>query len=89
MDGFSYATSLNLNMGYYTMRLDGNAQKICTLILPWGKYLYLQLPMGLTRSPDIFQEKISSLMESLEFVRVYIDDLLTVTSLFMKIICLN
>ena len=79
MDGFTYATSLDLNMGYYTIRLDGDAQKICTLILPWGKYSYLRLPMGLTGSPDIFQEKMSSLMESLEFVRVYIDDLLTIT----------
>ena len=27
MDGFTYATSLELNMGYYTIRLDGDAQK--------------------------------------------------------------
>ncbi len=80
MDGFTYATSLDLNMGYYTIRLDSDVQKICTLVLPWGKYLYLRLPMGLTGSPDIFQEKMSSLMESLEFVRVYIDDLLTITN---------
>ncbi len=25
MDGFTYTTSLDLNMGYYTIRLDGNA----------------------------------------------------------------
>ena len=32
--------------------------------------------MGLCNSPDIFQEKMSELMEGLEFVRTYIDDLL-------------
>jgi len=79
MDGFTYATSLDLNMGYYTIRLDADAQKICTLILPWGKYSYRRLPMGMTGSPDIFQEKMSTLMETLEYVRVYIDDLLTIT----------
>ncbi len=26
--GFTYATSLDLNMGYYTLRLDGDAQNI-------------------------------------------------------------
>jgi hypothetical protein len=35
--------------------------------------------MGIAGSPDIFQEKMSSLMETLEYVRVYLDDLLTIT----------
>ena len=35
--------------------------------------------MGLCNSPDIFQEKMSELMNGLEFVRAYIDDLLTLT----------
>ena len=28
MEGFTYATSLDLNMGYYTIRLDPDVQKI-------------------------------------------------------------
>ena len=79
MEGFTYATSLDLNMGYYTIKLDPDAQKICTIILPWGKYSYLRLPMGIAGSPDLFQEKMSGLMESLEFVRTYLDDLLILT----------
>jgi Reverse transcriptase (RNA-dependent DNA polymerase) len=35
--------------------------------------------MGLCNSPDIFQEKMSTLMQGLEYVRVYIDDLLIIT----------
>ena len=34
---------------------------------------------GLCNSPDIFQEKMSSRMEGLDFVRTYIDDLLVLT----------
>ena len=75
MEGFTYASQLDLNMGYYTIRLDGDAQKICTIILPWGKYSYLRLPMGLANAPDIFQEKMAGLTEHLEFVKAYIDDL--------------
>jgi hypothetical protein len=37
--GFTFATALDLNMGYYTTRLDPDAFKICTIIFPWGKYL--------------------------------------------------
>ncbi len=57
IEGFSYATALDLNMGYYTIRLDPDASKICTIIFPWGKYSYKRLPMGIAGSPDIFQEK--------------------------------
>ena len=58
VDGFTYATSLDLNMGYYTIRLVPDSQKICTVIFPWGKYSYLRLPMGIAGSPDIFQENV-------------------------------
>src|SRR5210317_690650 len=78
--GFQWATSLDLNMGYYHMQLDPDARKYCTIVLPWGKYECLRLPMGLCNSPDIFQEKMSELMADLGFVRTYIDDLLVITS---------
>jgi hypothetical protein len=40
IEGFSFAAALDLNMGYYTIRLDPDASKICTIIFPWGKYSY-------------------------------------------------
>ena len=36
LEGFTFATALDLNMGYYTIRLDPDASKICTIICPWG-----------------------------------------------------
>ena len=72
-------TALDLNMGYYTIRLDPDASRICTIIFPWGKYSYKRLLMGIAGSPDIFQAKMSELMIDLEFVRTYLDDLLTIT----------
>ena len=79
LEGFTFATALDLNMGYYTIRLDPDSSKICTIIFPWGKYSYLRLPMGIAGSPDIFQAKMTELMATLEFVRAYIDDLLCIT----------
>jgi hypothetical protein len=32
LEGFTYTTTLDLNMGYYTIRLDPDSSKICTLI---------------------------------------------------------
>ena len=59
LEGFQYATSLDLNMGYYHIELSPDSKKLCTIVLPWGKYEYQRLPMGLCNSPDIFQEKMS------------------------------
>jgi hypothetical protein len=40
IEGFTFATALDLNMGYYTIRLDPDSSKICTIRFPWGKYSY-------------------------------------------------
>ena len=79
MEGFKYATSLDLNMGYYHITLSPYSSKLCTIVLPWGKYEYLKLPMGLCNSPEIFQEKMNKLFPDLETVLAYIDDLLIIT----------
>jgi transposase InsO family protein len=79
LEGFKHATSLDLNMGYYHVELSPDSKKLCTLIFPWAKYEMQRLPMGLSNSPDIFQEKMSELFHDLEFVRTYIDDLLAIT----------
>jgi hypothetical protein len=84
IEEFSCATTLDLNMGYYTVRLDPDASKICTIIFPWGKYSYKRLPMGIAGSPDIFQGKMLELMESLEFVRAYLADLLCISKLSLE-----
>ncbi len=59
LEGFTFAIQLDLNMGYYTIILDleVEASRICTIILPWGKYSYERIPMGIAGYPDIFQEK--------------------------------
>eukprot|EP00957_Ditylum_brightwellii_P080803 6146658-Ditylum_brightwellii.AAC.1 len=46
MEGFGYATSLDLNMGYYHIKLiPGLSALLCTNVLSWGKYDYVKLPM--------------------------------------------
>ena len=40
--------------------------------------------MGIAGSPDIFQEKMSELMETLEYVRAYLDDLLCISKLSLE-----
>ena len=57
MEGFTFATALDLNMGYYTIRLGPDASKICTITLPWRIHSYKRLFMRIAGSPGIFQAK--------------------------------
>jgi hypothetical protein len=80
LEGFKYGTSLDLNMGYYHIELSDSAKELCTITTQeWGKNEYQRLPMGLCNSLDIFQEKMNDLLDGLDTVRVYIDDILHVT----------
>jgi hypothetical protein len=36
MEGFTFASVLDLNMGYYHIKLGADAQKLCTVVFPWG-----------------------------------------------------
>jgi Reverse transcriptase (RNA-dependent DNA polymerase) len=67
-------------MGYHQIVLDKESSYLCTMTLPWGKYCYCFLPMGLNGSPDIFQAIINDIMGDLPNVRAYVDDTLVTTA---------
>ena len=65
LDGFTWATTLDLSMGYYQIALDTESIYLCMMIVPCGKYCYYHLPMGLHGSLDIFQAIINDIMGNL------------------------
>jgi hypothetical protein len=75
MEGFTFASALDLNMGYYHIKLDhdADAQNLCTILFPWykGKYKYKRLPMGI---------KIPWFPDA----KTYLDDLLILTNSSFK-----
>ncbi len=79
-EGFTYCTAFDVNMGLRTIPLDKPSQCLCTIILPWGNYCYLHLPMGLACSLDIYKEKMSELFINMISIIVYQDYILVLTS---------
>ena len=67
-------------MGYYHIELDSQSKQSCTTVLPWSKYEYQELPMGLCNNPDICQEKMNEFFVGLDNVQAYIDDLLILSN---------
>ena len=78
LEKFKSATALDLSQGFYTIPIDEESQKICTTILPWGKYAYQRLAMGIACAPDIFQSIMTELLGDLDNVLIYIDDILII-----------
>jgi dihydroorotate dehydrogenase len=83
MEGFTFALALDLNMGYYHIKLDdddSDAQNLCTIVFTWVKYKYKRLPMGIKIAPDVFQNVMSKLVQDMEYIKIYLDDLLILTN---------
>jgi len=79
MNGFTFATRLDLNRGYYHFVLDRESQKLCGIVLPWGNYAYRCLPQGCVVASDVFQYKMIMILSIFEDIIVYIDNILLYT----------
>ena len=49
-EGFCYAMSLDLNMGYHYIRISENVSNLCMIIPPWRKYCQKCLTMRAVNS---------------------------------------
>jgi hypothetical protein len=72
--GYKFFTKLDVSMQYYPFELDKECQDLCTIIMPFGKYKYLRLTMGLKCSPDIAQAAMENILSDIKDANVYIDD---------------
>ena len=79
LEGFYYATSIDLNMGHYRIPLNKNTSYLCTIILSWRKYWYRCLQMGVANSPEKFQQNMNDLFHVFTLICAYIDDILILT----------
>ncbi len=76
--GFLYATSIDLNMGYLLIPLNDEARKILTIVMPFGAYKCLTLPIGVMPALDLFQARMVHIFAGMDERRPfpYIDDIL-------------
>ena len=69
-------SSLDAASRHWQIPLGSKCVKLTTFITPFGRYWFNRLPFGITSSPEIFQFKMNELLEGLEGVVVYIEDIL-------------
>ena len=62
-------------MQYYTFLLDEASCSLCTFATPFGLYRYCRLPMGVSESPDITTEKMHLVLDGIDDIEFYVDDI--------------
>jgi hypothetical protein len=75
IDGYDYAWTLDLYLGFHHVLLSAYASNIFTAVLPWGKYVYTRMPLGYTGAPNVFQHHMDQILGDLSCYVRFIDDI--------------
>ena len=76
MAGAQFFSKLDASQGFYQMQLDEASTILCTVTTPYGRYSVKRMPYGISSRPEIFHKTINRIMEGLDGVRVFTDDIL-------------
>ena len=76
LSGATVFTHLDLTSGYYHIELDSDSTKLTTFITPYGRYCFKRLPFGISSASEIFQRRMTEMLEGIEGVEASQDDIL-------------
>ena len=76
LSGGRFFSKLDLANAYLQMPLDDESKQYVTINTHKGLFQYNRLPFGVASAPAIFQHHIETLLQGVDGVSVYIDDIL-------------
>ena len=74
--GASVFSVVDLKQAYFHVAVKPSDRPKTAFLVPWGKYQWKRLPLGLLGAPFTFGEAMAYLFRDLEFVVCYFDDIL-------------
>lgn len=75
MAGAKFFTKLDASQGFWQLKLHEDSTKYCTFNTPFGRYSFLRMPFGISSAPEVFHKTMEHIIEGIEGVRVYVDDI--------------
>ena len=69
-------STLDAKSGYHQLPLDEESSLLTTFITPYGRFRFRRLPFGITSASEIFQKRMSELLEGLDGMAVTQDDVI-------------
>ena len=73
--GVKVMSKLDAASGFFQIPLDGKSRDLTTFLTPFGRYRFKRLPMGINVAPEIYQRKMCELLEGIEGVLIFMDDI--------------
>ena len=73
--GSTVFTTLDLFTGYWQVKMSETCKEMTTFVTRYGTFQFEVMPFGLMNAPSTFQRMMDVVLKGLEFVRVYIDDI--------------
>ena len=74
--GARYFSKLDASQGFWQLKLDESSTKYCTFNTSFGRYCFQRLPFGIISGSEIFHRAMEHIIEGLEGVRAYVDDMI-------------
>ena len=76
LQGKKVFTTLDLLSGFYHVPVYEPHIERTAMTTPFGSFEWLFMPMGLINSPAVFQRNMQEALRDLDFVHVFVDDLI-------------
>ena len=76
LSGAKVFSTLDAANGFYQLPLDEDSSKLTTFITPMGRFCFRRLPFGITSAPDIFQKKMTDILDNQDGAEACMDDIL-------------
>ena len=73
---FKYYTTLDLVSGYWQIRVHVNSQEKTAFATHQGLYEFRVMPFGVMNAPAVFQRLMQGVLSGLQFISVYLDDVI-------------
>ncbi|UYV66794.1 hypothetical protein LAZ67_4002872 [Cordylochernes scorpioides] len=75
-----FFSKLDANSGFHQIPLSPHCQHLTTFITPFGRYKYCRMPFGISLAPEYFQKVMSIILQGMDGVMCYLDDILIFAS---------
>ncbi|UYV69063.1 K02A2.6-like [Cordylochernes scorpioides] len=75
-----FFSKLDANSGFHQIPLSPDYQHLTTFITPFGRYKYCRMPFGISLAPEYFQRVMSIILQGMDGVMCYLDDILIFAS---------
>ena len=69
-------SKIDANSGFWQIPLASDTRLLTTFLTPFGRYCFNKLPFGITSAPEVFQKRMSTILDGLEGVLCHMDDVL-------------